>query len=423
MRFRSSVAIDLGTVNTLVWVAGRGIVLEEPTAIAIDTAVGKVAAVGAAADALADKEPQDIEVIHPLRDGVIADLDATAAMLHDFLRRSRRFGVLRPNALVCVPSGATPVERRSIVAALSVRRPRYNVRLIDEPVAAAAGAGFDLTGGAGGFVVDIGGGTTEVAAVAGWRVVRARSLRKAGNAMDDAIAQAIRTEMGLIISQRAARQLKMTLGVTGGAEGWAEAVGIDAGQRTPRTDYVPGGLVATALEPIVATIAAAVHEMLSEIPAGLAEDVVRGKIRLAGGGSLLPGLAARIETAAGIGAVLVEDPLRCVVRGAAEILERKEPRGNGGKHSGPGLRQLSSALAGPVCFVLFEGLAGDDGRLPAGQQPADDRRDYGHADEDEQQVLRGHAGQFGQAVQGVVPGVADGGDVRRHGAEHGAGQG
>jgi hypothetical protein len=141
-----------------------------------------------------------------------------------------------------------------------------------------------------------------------------------------------------------------------------------------------------------------VHEMLSEIPAGLAEDVVRGKIRLAGGGSLLPGLAARIETAAGIGAVLVEDPLRCVVRGAAEILERKEPRGNGGKHSGPGLRQLSSALAGPVCFVLFEGLAGDDGRLPAGQQPADDRRDYGHADEDEQQVLRGHAGQFGQAV-------------------------
>src|ERR1700723_1465368 len=351
MRFRSSVAIDLGTVNTLVWVAGRGIVLEEPTAIAIDTAVGKVAAVGLAADALADKEPQDIQVIHPLRDGVIADLDATAAMLHDFLPRSRRFGVLRPNALVCVPSGATPVERRSIVAALGVRRPRYNVRLIDEPVAAAAGAG-----GAGGFVVDIGGGTTEVAAVAGWRVVRARSLRKAGNAMDDAIVASIRSEMGLIISQRAARQLKMTLGVTGGAEGWAEAVGIDAGQRTPRTDYVPGGLVAVALEPIVATIAAAVHEMLSEIPAGLAEDVVRGKIRLAGGGSLLPGLAARIETAAGIGAVLVEDPLRCVVRGAAEILER---RGDQGKHAGPGLRQLTVLpRAGPVVLFLATPGAG-----------------------------------------------------------------
>src|SRR5580658_9467652 len=267
MRLRSSVAIDLGTVNTLVWVAGRGILLEEPTAIAIDTAVGKVAAVGLAADALADKEPQDIQVIHPLRDGVIADLDATAAMLHEFLRRTRRFGVLRPNALVCVPSGATPVERRSIVAALSVRRPRYNVQLIDEPVAAAAGAGFDLTGGAGGFVVDIGGGTTEVAAVAGWRVVRSRSLRKAGNAMDEAIMQAARSELGLIISQRAARELKMTLGVTGGADGFSEVVGLDVAKRTPRSEFVFGGLVASALEPIVSAIAGAVYEMLSEIPA------------------------------------------------------------------------------------------------------------------------------------------------------------
>jgi len=338
MRLRGSVAIDLGTVNTLVWVAGRGIVLEEPTAIAIDTAVGKVAAVGRAADALADKEPQDIEVIHPLRDGVIADLDAAAEMLHRFLNKARRAGSpLRGNALVCVPSGATPVERRSIVAALSVRRPRYNVRLIDEPVAAAAGAGFDLTGGAGGFVVDIGGGTTEIAAVAGWRVVRAQSLRKAGNTMDEAITQAVRNELSLIISQRAARQLKITLGVSGGGESWEEVVGLDVAHRSPRTEYIPGSLVAAALEPIVATIAASVHEMLSDIPAGLAEDVVRGKIRLAGGGALLPGLANRIEIAGGIGAVVVEDPLRCVVRGAAEILERK------GKDESmfavPGLRQ------------------------------------------------------------------------------------
>jgi rod shape-determining protein MreB len=354
MRFRSSVAIDLGTVNTLVWVAGRGIVLEEPTAIAIDTAVGKVAAVGEAAEALADKEPQDIQVIHPLRDGVIADLDATAAMLHAFLRRARRRGSpLRPSALVCVPSGATAVERRSIVAALGVRRPRYNVRLIDEPVAAAAGAGFDLTGGAGGFVVDIGGGTTEVAAVAGWRVVRSRSLRKAGNAMDEAIMQAARTELGLIISQRAARHIKMTLGVTGGGEGFSEVVGLDVAKRTPRSEFVFGGLVATALEPIVSAIAGAVYEMLSEIPAGLAEDVVRGKVRLAGGGALLPGLADRIEAAAGIGAVLVDDPLRCVVRGAAEMLERKDTEK--GKHAVPGLRQLARR---PGAGLLRPNVAG-----------------------------------------------------------------
>jgi rod shape-determining protein MreB len=332
MRLRNGVAIDLGTVNTLIWVAGRGIVVEEPTAIAVDTAVGKVAAVGEAADSLADKEPQDIEVIHPLRDGVIADLEATAALLHGFLRRTRRFGVLRPDALVCVPSGATAVERRSIVAALSVRRPRYRVRLIDEPVAAAAGAGFDLGSGAGGFVVDIGGGTTEIAAVAGWRVVRARSLRTAGNAMDDVIRHAARAELGLIISQRAARQLKMTLGVTGGVNGGAETVGLDVASRAPRSEHVPGYLVAEAIEPIVAAIASSVQELLSEIPAGLAEEVVRGKIRLAGGGALLPGLASRIETTAGIGAVVVEDPLRCVVRGAAEMLERR------GKHAGPGLR-------------------------------------------------------------------------------------
>ena len=338
MRLRGSVAIDLGTVNTLVWVAGRGIVLEEPTAIAIDTAVGKVAAVGRAADALADKEPRDIEVIHPLRDGVIADLDAAAEMLHRFLRKARRAGSpLRADALVAVPSGATPVERRSIVAALSVRRPRYNVRLIDELVAAAAGAGFDLTGGAGGFVVDIGGGTTEIAAVAGWRVVRAQSLRKAGNTMDEAITQAVRNELSLIISQRAARQLKTTLGVSGGAESWEEVVGLDVAHRSPRTEYIPGSLVAAALEPIVTTIAASVHEMLSDIPAGLAEDVVRGKIRLAGGGALLPGLANRIEIAGGIGAVVVEDPLRCVVRGAAEILERKGK--DDSMFAVPGLRQ------------------------------------------------------------------------------------
>jgi rod shape-determining protein MreB and related proteins len=325
MRIRGNVAIDLGTVNTLIWVAGRGLVLEEPSAIAVDGVTGRIAAIGEAADVLAGKEPQDIEVIHPLRDGVIADLDATAAMLHGLLRRARpRSGPLRPRALVCVPSGATFVERRSVIAALEARRPRYSVQLIDEPVAAAAGAGFDLSGGAGGFIVDVGGGTTEVAAVAGWRVVRARSLRMAGNAMDEAIVHAARSDLGLILSERAARQLKTTLGTTGGVDGWAEAVGLDVAHRTPKVERVPGDLVANALEPTINAIASTVQEMLSEIPPGLAEDVVRGKVRLAGGGALLPGLASRIEAAAGIGTVVVDDPLRCVVRGASLILERKD---------------------------------------------------------------------------------------------------
>jgi rod shape-determining protein MreB len=322
MRLRARVAIDLGTVNTLVWVNGRGVVIEEPSAIALDRATGRVAAVGHAADALAGKEPQDIEVLFPLRDGVVVDLEAAAAMLHAFLARARpRRLPLAPAALVCVPSGATFVERRAVATAVEARRPRCVVRLVDEPVAAAAGAGFDLSGATGAFVVDVGGGTTEVAVVAGCRVVRARSVRMAGNAMDDAIISTVKSELGLVLGRKAARRLKATLGLTGGTTGWAEVVGLDAMQRTPRVERVPGNLVAAALEPVISTLINAVEEMLWDIPPDVAEDVVEGKIRLTGGGSLLPGLSDRIEASTGIGTLLVDDPLRCVVRGVAEILE------------------------------------------------------------------------------------------------------
>jgi rod shape-determining protein MreB len=321
MRFRARVAIDLGTVNTLVWVGGRGLVVEEPSAIALDRATGRVAAVGQAADALAGKEPRDVEVLFPLRDGAVVDLEATAAMLHAFLARARPRRWPAPSALVAVPTGATFVERRAVVSAVAARRPRCMVRLVDEPVAAAAGAGFDLSGATGAFVVDVGGGTTEVAVVAGCRVVRARSLRLAGNAMDEAIIHAVKAGLGLVLGRKAARRLKATLGLTGGPSGWAEVVGLDAMQRTPRVERVPGQLVASALEHVIAAIVTAVDEMLWDIPPDVAEDVVEGKIRLAGGGALLPGLASKIEASAGIGTLVVDDPLRCVVRGVAEILE------------------------------------------------------------------------------------------------------
>jgi rod shape-determining protein MreB and related proteins len=322
MRLRPGVAIDLGTVNTLVYVSGRGIVLEEPSAIAIDRETGGVVAVGDTADALTGKEPQDIDVIHPLRDGVIADLDASVAMLQAFLRKVHlRRGLLRGSAVVCVPSGATWVERRSLIAAVEAQRPRCRVKLVDEPVAAAAGAGIGLTDGTGAFMVDIGGGTTEAAVLAGGHVVRSRSLRLAGNAMDDAIVQAVKAELGLLIGRNAARNLKMTLGLGEGAAEWMEVVGVDAARRTPRVEYIPGRLVAEALDHTVAAIADSAQEMLSDIPPNLAEDVVQGKIRLAGGGALLPGLASKIEAVADIPAFVVDDPLRCVIRGAAEVLE------------------------------------------------------------------------------------------------------
>ena len=190
MRIRGSVAIDLGTVNTLIWVAGRGIVLDEPSAIAIDSGTGAIVA-----DRHRGRRPGGEGAAghqrHPpaagRRDRRSGRDGGDAARFPAQGRVAR--GPLRRNALVCVPSGATWVERRSVAAALEARR-RYSVELIDEPVAAAAGAGLDLTAGAGGFIVDVGGGTTEVAAVAGWRVVRAESLRMAGNAMDEAIVNA-----------------------------------------------------------------------------------------------------------------------------------------------------------------------------------------------------------------------------------------
>ena len=322
MRLRSGVAIDLGTVNTLVSISGRGLVIDEPSAIALDRSTGRVAAVGEAADALAGKEPQGVEVVHPLRDGVIADLEAATAMLQGFLRRARlRRGLLRTGAMVCVPGGATWVERRSLAAAAGAVRPRCTVQMVDEPVAAAAGAGFDLAAGAGVFIVDVGGGTTEAAVVAGGQIVRAQSLRMGGNAMDDAIVATIKSELGLMLGRNAARSLKCTLGLGDDGPTVMEVVGVDAGRRTPRVEHVPSRMVARALQHIVTAMVNCVQEMLSDIPPNLAEDVVRGKIRLAGGGALMPGLASRIEAATDIPVLVVEDPLRCVVRGAAEILE------------------------------------------------------------------------------------------------------
>ncbi|HXZ65875.1 MAG TPA: rod shape-determining protein [Streptosporangiaceae bacterium] len=322
MRLRSGVAIDLGTVNTLVYVAGRGIVIDEPTAIAISRETGQVASVGLAADALTGKEPVGIEVIHPLRSGVIADLDATVVMLQAFLRRARvRRRLAKTIAVVCLPVEVTGVERRSVVAAVEALRPRCAVQLVDEPVAAAAGSGFDLSAGSGAFVVDIGGGTTDIAVLAGGHLVRASSIRLGGDTMDEAVARAVKREYGLLIGRNAARTLKMTLGLADSDLTEAETVGVDAARRTPRTERVSADLISAAIEPTVASIVGAVREMLSDIPPNLAEEVVRSKIRLSGGGALLPGLAYRVEAAADIATIVVDDPLRCVIRGAAQILE------------------------------------------------------------------------------------------------------
>jgi rod shape-determining protein MreB and related proteins len=325
MRIRPGLAIDLGTVNTLFYVAGRGLVVEEPSVVALNRATGKVAAVGAVADSLSGKEPEGIEIVWPLRDGVIADVEAATLLVNAYLHRARvhRF-ITRPMAVICVPRSATWMERRAVESAVASKSPHCGVRLIDEPVAASMGSGVSPTDRDGAFVVDVGGGTTEVAVVAGGGVVRARSLRVGGNAMDESIAHAVKAEFGISLGPRASERLKITLGLTGGENGWAEVIGVDAARDGLRSERVPGELVVEALGHTVRAIVAAIHEVLSEIPPDLAEDVVRGKIRLAGGGALLSGLPQAIEASTGIATCVVDDPLRCVVRGAAEVLNRGE---------------------------------------------------------------------------------------------------
>lgn len=321
MRLRPGVAIDLGTVNTLVYVAGRGLVVEEPSVVARERATGKVAAVGAMANALWGREPEGIEVLWPLRDGVIADFEASTLMLNAFLHRAHvHRGLMRPSAVICVPRGANTVERHAVVTAVEEQHPHLVVRLVDEPVAASVGAGTVESRAQGTFVVDVGGGTTEIAVVAGRGVVRARSLRVGGNAMDEAVAHDVRAEFGLLLGHRAAERLKIALGLTGGESGSEVVVGVDIAREELRSQRIPGELVAGALERAARAVVSAVHEVLSGTPPDLADDIVGGNIQLAGGGAMLLGLAEKIEASTGIATSVVDDPLRCVIRGAAEIL-------------------------------------------------------------------------------------------------------
>jgi len=325
MRFRPGLAIDLGTVNTLVHVAGRGLLVDEPSAIALDRTNGRAVHVGASADALYGKEPEGLDVVWPLRDGVVADLEAATTMLSTFLHRAHvHRGLLRPLAVICVPKGATRWERQAFAATVEARSPHCTVRLIDEPVAASIGAGVPASNGAGTFVVDVGGGTTEVAAVVGTRVARARSLRVGGNTMDRSIMHVVKSALGVWLGHRTAEELKTTMGLTGGKTGWADAAGVCVASDGLRIVRVPADLIVEALGPTVRPILTAVQEVLAQTPPDLAGDVVSGSIQLAGGGALLPGLAEKIESTTGVKTCVVDDPLRCVIRGAANVIDNDD---------------------------------------------------------------------------------------------------
>jgi rod shape-determining protein MreB and related proteins len=319
----SDVAVDLGTVNTLVYMTGRGVVLDEPSVLAVDLANGDVVAVGQAAASLYGRAPEGVDVIKPLHDGVISDPDACSLMLDAFLRRVCRHHRLgRPDALVCVPGCATSVERRALTRAVGSGNLHFHVTLVQEPVAAALGCDVDLADGSAVLIVDIGGGTTEMGVVTAQGPVRARSIRVGGNEMDAAIAHEVRTQLGMVIGERSAERLKMALGLNGHDSESVVVNGVDPTRWGHLgVTEVPAGLVEDALERSVSTILTALGELLAEVPPDLAEDVLGRGIFLAGGGALLHGLAQRISDRSRCKVTVVQDPLRCVLRGLAALLD------------------------------------------------------------------------------------------------------
>ncbi len=330
-RTSRDLAVDLGTANTLVAARGRGIVLEEPSVVAVRRTPtgrhGEVLAVGAEARRMLGRTPDSIVAMRPLREGVIADFGVTEQMLRHFvLQAAGRAGLRRPRIVICVPSGATEVERRAVQESARAAGAR-EVFLVPEPLAAALGADEPLTSPRGILVVDIGGGTSEVAMLSLGGIVHATSLRVAGDAMDQAIQAWVRERHGLLIGERTAEDLKRQIGraVPGsGGEAQATVKGRDAETGIPRQAVVTADEMAEALVPTLTAIVEAIRETLQHTPPELASDLLDRGLLLAGGGALLTGLADHLSQATGLPVRLAPDPLRCVVMGAAHALEDPE---------------------------------------------------------------------------------------------------
>jgi rod shape-determining protein MreB len=324
----ADMAIDLGTANTLVYVRGRGIVLAEPSVVAIADVRGKkqVLAVGEEAKQMLGRTPGNISAIRPMRDGVIADFEVAEEMIKHFIRKvHNRRGFASPIIVVCVPSGSTAVERRAIQESAESAGAR-RVLLIEEPMAAAIGAGLPVTEPSGSMIVDIGGGTTEVAVISLGGIVYARSVRVGGDKMDEAIISYIRRNFNLLIGESSAERIKMEIGAArmpdNGADGPCKEVkGRDLINGVPREIIVSQAHIAESLAEPVFQITEAVKVALENTPPELAADIVDKGIVLTGGGALLNRLDEVLREATGLPVVIAEDALSCVVLGTGRALE------------------------------------------------------------------------------------------------------
>ncbi|GAA2661904.1 rod shape-determining protein [Streptomyces lunalinharesii] len=339
------IGIDLGTANTLVYARGKGVVLNEPSVVAVNAA-GDVVAVGSEAKRTIGRTPSGITAMRPLREGVIADFEAAEQMLRALMKKalpSRRFA--RPRVVVCVPSGITGVERRAVIDSARGAGAR-EVHLIEEPMAAAIGAGLPVAEPVGCMVVDIGGGTTEVAVVSMGGLVTAQSVRVAGDAMDAAISTYIKKEHGLAIGERTAEEIKIAIGSAAwtpdedlpaattdpAADPDAEDApapapyaftvrGRDHLSGLPRLQEITAEEICTALAEPVEAIVRAVHRTLDECPPELSGDIIERGIALTGGGALLRGLDRRLRQEMGVPVVVADAPLDCVVNGTAKCVD------------------------------------------------------------------------------------------------------
>jgi rod shape-determining protein MreB len=325
--FGRDMAVDLGTANTLVYVRGRGIVLDEPSVVAVNIKDDRPLAVGAEAKRMIGRTPGHIKAIRPLRDGVIANFDICEKMLAYFIRRvhgPRKFA--KPRMVICVPSGITGVEQRAVQEAAESAGARKPAYIIEEPMAAAIGAGLPVHEPTGNMVVDIGGGTTEVAVISLGGIVTSQSVRIGGDELDEAIIAFIKKEYSLALGERTAEEIKIALGSACALEEelHAEIRGRDLITGLPKTIVTTTEEIRFAIEEPVSTIVDAVKITLDKTPPELAADIMEQGIVLTGGGALLHGLDARLSAETGMPIIIAHNPLHSVVIGSGQCLEEFE---------------------------------------------------------------------------------------------------
>ena len=320
--FSKDIGIDLGTASILVYVKGKGVVLREPSVVAIDKNTGKLLKVGADAQAMLGRTPGNIVAIRPLRDGVISDYDMTERMLKEFIHKVNGFQLFKPRVIICVPSGITEVEERAVIDA-GVQAGARSVYLIEEPVAAAIGAGIDIAKPDGHMIVDIGGGTTDIAVISLSGVVESASIKVAGDMFNEAVIKYIRRKHNVLIGERTAEDLKIQIGCVfpQEEEETVEVKGRCLMTGLPKVFTVSSSEMIEAFEEPAERILEAVHSVLEKTPPELVADISTNGIVMTGGGSMVKGFDKLVESRTGIATTVAENAIQCVAMGTGQSLD------------------------------------------------------------------------------------------------------